>query len=38
MTTHLHTDTAKQGARDWASPLLWVFAAASVISNVATVA
>ncbi len=38
MTTHLHTDTAKQGARDWASPLLWVFAAASVISNLATVA
>ena len=37
MTTDLQTDTAKQAARDWASPLLWVLAAACVISNLATV-
>ena len=37
MTTDLQTDTAKQAARGWASPLLWALAAACVISNLATV-
>ncbi len=37
MTTDLQTETAKQRAPSWASPLLWVVAAASVIANLATV-
>ena len=35
--TDLRTDTTKQRGRSWASPLLWVIAAASVISHMATV-
>jgi putative membrane protein len=37
MTTDLPTDTGKPRARGWASPLLWVVAAASVVSHMATV-
>lgn len=38
MTTNFQTDSAAQRAPGWASALLWVVAAASVISHVATVA
>ena len=37
MTADLRTGTAKQPTRGWVSPLLWVLAAASVISHIATV-
>jgi uncharacterized membrane protein len=37
MTTDIRLGTAKQTAHGWMSPLLWVVAAASVISHIATV-
>jgi putative membrane protein len=37
MTTNHRTDSAAQRAPGWATPLLWVVAAASVLSHVATV-
>jgi uncharacterized membrane protein len=37
MTANIRTGTAKQAAPGWTSTLLWVVAAASVISHIATV-
>jgi uncharacterized membrane protein len=37
MTAGLRTGTAKQTAHGWTSPLLWVLAAASVMSHMATI-
>jgi putative membrane protein len=37
MTADLRTGTAKQATHGWTSPLLWVLAAASVMSHMATI-